>query len=407
MGAQQSINIKFLVQDAEFDDIFVNHLLNKTDKFIHYLVGDKAKFTGDARDAKDSFLECFNMKPIAQTPTLFTDGCGVSKKTDMEKFATIVKNDLITVVGTEGFTITLILTSQCAPFIKVFTSLLRDEYINPSNVEIYLVNGQHNGQGIFNELLTLKQVTVDMSTDLVIHEFNAFSSMGPKSTEWVGEQKFVNCGTSDEFNKSVTKMSKNNNDLASGLVHYASLFNKSLINKPVDKIKELIHVFNELCIDYDLYSVCYEVESYINTLFNSSVLNTNVCQRLSKDLNSVVGAIDYALWVNCDNANDARCQLFKFRSWFKVRASITSCNLLCFPFHDMAVMSMYYKNTLFTPFKSYGVEMGKFFDIRREPDKDVPFVEVLHYVAKNPDEVRKHIESSILEVIHLRTSSGF
>ena len=335
--------------------------------------------------------------PGRKTPTLFTDGGGVSTKTDMEKFATIVKNDLIPVVDTEGFTITLILTGQCAPFVKVFTSLLRDEYINPSNVEIYLVNGQHNGQGIFNELLTLKQVTVDMSTDLVIHEFNAFSSMGPKSAEWVGDQKFVDCGTSDEFNKSVIKMSKNHNDLATGLVHYASLFNKSLINKPVDKIKEVIHVLNKLCIDHDLLGVCFEVESYINTLFNSSGLNTNVCQLLSKDLYKVVSVIDYALSVNCDN--DVRGQLFKFRGWFKVKASITACNLLCFPFHDMAVLSMYYKNTLFTPFKSYGVEMGKFFDIRREPVVDVPFVEVLHYVAKNPDEVRKHIESAILEVI--------
>jgi hypothetical protein len=402
MGVQQSINIKFLVQDAEFDDIFVNHLLNKNDEFIHYLVGDKAKFTGDARDAKDSLLECFNMKPIAETPTLFTDGGGVSTKTDMEKFATTLKYDLLPVADTEGFTVTLILTSQCAPFIKVFTSLLRDDYINPSNVEIYLVNGQHNGQGIFNELLTLKQVTVDMSTDLVIHEFNAFSSMGSKSSKWIGDQKFVDCGTSDEFNKSVIKMSKNHDDLATGLVHYASLFNKSLINKPVDKIKEVIHVLNKLCIDHDLLCICLKVESYINTLFNSSVLNTNVCQILSKDLYKVVSAIDYALSVNCDN--DVRGQLFKFRGWFKVKASITECNLLCFPFHDMAVLSMYYNNTLFTPFKSYGIEMGQFFDIRREPVEDVPFVEVLHYVAKNPDEVRKHIESAILGVIHLQSS---
>jgi hypothetical protein len=403
MGAHQSINIKFLVQDAEFDDIFVNHLLNKTDKFIHYLVGDKAKFTGDVRDAKDSLLECFNMKPIAKTPTLFTDGNGVSTKTDMEKFSTIVKNDLISVVDMEGFTITLILTGQCAPFVKVFTTMLCDEYINPSNVEIYLVNGQHNGQGIFNELLTLKQVTDDMSTNLVIHEFNAFSSMGPKPNEWAGEQKFVDWCTSDEFNKSVIKMSKNHNDLARGLVHYASLFNKSLLNKPVDKIKELIHVFNELWIDYDLSGVCAEVESYINTLFDScDVLNTNVCQILSKDLNRVIGAINYALSVSCDN--DIRCHLFKFRSWFKVKAYITECNLLCFPLHDMAGLFMYYKNTIFTPFKSYGVEMGRFFDIHKEPVKDVPFVEVLHYVAKNPDEVRKHIESAILEVLHLQTS---
>ena len=90
MGVRQSKVIKFLVQDAEFDDIFAKYIFNQLNNdFIHYLVGDKKKFVGDARLAKEMLLEHLDMKSISDTPTLYTYGNGIIKDSDFEMFTDI------------------------------------------------------------------------------------------------------------------------------------------------------------------------------------------------------------------------------------------------------------------------------------------------------------------------------
>lgn len=402
MGVRQSKVIKFLVQDAEFDDIFANYLFNKVNNgdFIYYLVGDINKFSGDARLAKETLLEKLNMKSISNTPTLYTDGNGNAKDSDIKQFTNIVEKDLTPIVNTEGFNVEIILTGQCAPFIKIFTNLLENDYINPSDINIYLINGLHNGKGLFNELVSLNKVSSEMSIDLNIHEFNSFSSMGLGSSKWTGRQEIANCGTTNNFNSIIKDLANDGNCLAQTLINYAVLFNKSLINNTVEQIKHVIHLLNELCFDHDIKIISNNVESYINQLFNENGdLNIEICQKLSNDLRHVVSEIDNTLSITDDI--DIKDRLYKSRGWFKVKADITSNNLLCFPLHDIVIILLYNNNPILKPYNAYGVSMGEFLDIRTSPINDKSYIELLHYVADDPNDVRNHIETMILDTIRL------
>lgn len=400
MGSQQS-NIRILAQDSEFDDIFAKHCL-KEYTFIHYLIGDKKKFEGDALNAKQSLLKYMNMTPIDKLPTLFTDGNGKCSVDDLKDFTEIVKEDLKSIVSTDGFTIQLVLTGQCAPLLNIIGNLLRDGYVTPAKLEIFVVNGKHNGQGLFKELIYLQKVTHSMATSLVIHEFNAFSSMGPKARDWIGEQKFVDCGTSADFNKKIFELANADNPLAKGIIDYGIKFNNSLITKSVGKFNEVIKMFDELKIEHDLTTIAFDVDSYIKNLFNTdnTVLNTDVCQRLSNDFQKVVNITDIELEKLNDSKEDKviKGKLYRIRGWFAVKASITKSNLVQFPFHDMAAVLMYKMNTSLIEFVSYGVGMGEFFDItRKEPTE--PYVEVIHYVAQEPEKTRQTIEDMIMNII--------
>jgi hypothetical protein len=400
MGSQQS-NIRIFAQDSEFDDIFAKYCL-KEYTFIHYLVGDKKKFEGDALNAKQSLLKYMDMTPIDKLPTLFTDGNGNCSVDDINNFTEIVKEDLKSIVSTDGFTIQLVLTGQCAPLLNIIGNLLRDEYVTPAKLEIFVVNGKHNGQGLFKELLYLQQVTHSMATTLVIHEFNAFSSMGSKARDWIGEKKFVDCGTSVDFNKKIFDLANADNSFAKGIINYGIKFNNSLITKSVGKFNEAIKTFDELKIDHDLTIIAFDVDSYIKNLFNedNTILNTDVCQRLSNDFQKVVNICDIELKKLNDGKDDKaiKVKLYHIRGWFAVKASITKSNLVQFPFHDMAAVLMYRMDTSLIEFVSYGVGVGEFFDIIRESPTEQS-VEVIHYVAQDPEKTRQIIEDIIINII--------
>lgn len=417
MGSQQSTTISILAQDAEFDDIFAKHSL-KEHPFIHYLIGDKEKFEGDALQAKQSLLKFMNMPPIDETPTLFTNGNGCSTSDDIKTFTEIVKEDLKPIVNTEGFTIQLVLTGQCAPLVNIIGNLIRDEYVTPVKVEIFVVNGKHNGQGLFKELLYLENVTHNRTITLVIHEFNAFGSMGTNAKKWVGDQKFIECCTSDDFNKKVFELAESGNEFANGVIQYAIKFNKSLIVETVKKINDAIKTFNELNVDHDLVSVAFDVDSYINDLFQKQIpdvsddykeetykLNIELCQRLSSDLYKIVKVTEDELEKKRKETeterNERKSKLYCIQGWFKVKANITRCNLVSFPLHDLSVVLMYDLHPSLSEFVSYGVEMGEFFDIIRE-DPECPNVEVIHYVSYNPEATRKVIEDMIINMIEMK-----
>lgn len=400
MGSQQS-TVSILTQDSEFDDIFARHAM-KEQSVIHYLVGDKEKFEGDALKAKQSLLKYMNMPPIEETSTLLTNGDGVSKTEDIEKFTKIVKNDLKCIVDTEGFTVQLLLTGQCAPLIKIICNLLREKYISPAKVEIFLVNGKHNGQGLLKELIELKRITYDNAAELVIREFNAFSSMGPNAKLWISGQTPVDCGTSKEFGEKIFELAKGENEFAKGIIDYGMKFNASLVAKSGKKISEAVKSLDELNIEHKLGKLSNEVNSYVDKLFENSVLNIELCQRLSGDFQKLVDVVDEELKKINDNegkdVKDRKGKLFRIRGWFSVKAGITKANLVQFPFHDMSLPLMYTGDNTLVPFVSYGTSMGEFLNIVK--DKPItPYVELLHYVSKSPEQTRSVIETMILAMI--------
>ena len=400
MGSQQS-NIRIFGQDSEFDDIFANYCL-KEYPFIHYLIGTNEKSKGYILNAKQSLLNYMDMTPIDKIPTLITDGNGNCSVDDLKKFTEIVKDDLKSILHTCGFTIQLVLTGQCAPLLNIIGNLLRDGYVTISKLEIFVVNSNYNSQGLFKEMLYLQQVTHTMATSFVIHEFNESSSMGPKASAWIGEQKFVECETSLDFSNKIFELASDDNLLAKCVIDYGIKFNNSLITTSVGKFNDAIKVFDELKIEHDLTITVFDVDSYIKNLFNedNTVLNTDVCQRLSIDFQKVVDITDIKLNKLSDSKedNDIKEKLYIIREWFVVKAGITKFNLVQFTLHNMAAVLMYNMDKSLIEFVSYGVGIGELFDITREQPTN-PFVEVIHYVAQEPEKTRQLIEDMITDII--------
>ena len=64
----------------------------------------------------------------------------------------------------------------------------------------------------------------------------------------------------------------------------------------------------------------------------------------------------------------------------------------------MEAVLMYNMDKSLIEFVSYGVGIGELFDITREQPTN-PFVEVIHYVAQEPEKTRQLIEDMITDII--------
>lgn len=415
MGSQQSNTVRVLGQDYEFDDIFAKFNLKEID-FLNYICTDKEKFEGDALAAKTALANFLNI--TLDVPMLVTDGNGElleDRADDNKVFIDRVKDDISQYSDVDGFNLQLVMTGQCAPLIRVFVDLINAEYINPAVLELVLVNGKHNGQGLVPVLKHTQNVCSECNVDLVVREFNAFGSMGPNAEQWVTlpeGKNFVDCGTSPEFTKKVYDSANSGNSFAQGVIDYGIKFNSSIVRKApikiVSAVETLISIDPECSTGWDLQNLSEEVKSYIGDLIVDGELNVDLCQRLSEDLSKVVQCANYELKkidddleqkvIDKDTAKNLKKQLYKIRGWFKPKMNITKANLVQFPFHDLSAVLMFYRHSCLNEVKAWGREMGVFFDIVSEKDEDT-FIEVTHYVAPDPEFTRQVIEDMIFKTI--------
>jgi hypothetical protein len=424
MGTQQSTSIRILAQDAKFGDIFTRLGLAEY-SCINYLIGPNEIFEGNTLLAKQALLNAMNIPLIKDTPTLFTNGNGKSELKDIKKFTEIVKEDLKPIVDTDGYTIQLVLTGQCAPLVNIISNLLRDSYVTPAKVEIFVINNEYNGQGLFTELLYLDQVTHNMATTLVIHEFGEYDSMGKGMVKWIDGQIPSKCETSDNFNQQIFELAEKDNVIANGIIQYAIKMNQS-ITAIVSKINETIKCFDELNIDHNLVPLVLNVDSYIKNLFGeivettlspgadtllpttyTSTINIDVCQRLSVDLQKIAKLAENELANLADDKTTSKIQhdehykkvkLNQIQQWYQTKTDLTRCNFLNFQFHELAAVLMYTLHPSLVEYVLFGVETDGCFDIVKETP-DGPNVKVVHYVASEPKELRIFMEDMLIEMI--------
>lgn len=428
MGVQQSTTINMLVQDDEFDDLFTKYSLLKSFpriKWLEYIVGGSEKFDGDALNAKNALAISMGYDRTI-VPRLMTDGNGKIKSTDSEYeiFVNTVYTDLEPYITTDGFNIQIILTSQCAPFVDIMSKFLKstdenEAYLSPSNVEIIVVNGKHNGKGLFKSLLELTNVCNTHNIELVIREFNAFSSMGKGAKPWVNltdGQKFVDCGTSDKFNQRVYDAVQDDNEFAKGIVRYGLNFNSSLISKATSKIGDSVSTLNKINPDesnlWDIQNLQDDVASYIDNLIKKDgkylTLDMKLCQRLSEDLSKIVQCANAELkrvdedlkseLITNVQSDEYKKKLYHIKSWFKVKASITKSNMVQFPFHDLSSVLITTQSDALIPVDAWAIEFGEFMNIVKEKP-DVESFPVVHYVAPDPELARNIIEELIFTAI--------
>ena len=427
MGNQQSNNINILVQDDEFDDMFTKYYLSKTSpgiKWLEYIVGGSEKFEGMALSAKISLADSMGYDR-SLIPRLTTNGNGKIKSNDddFETFINTVRKDLKPYSTTDGFNIQIILTGQCAPFVEIMSKFLiatdeKEAYLSPTNIEIVVVNGKHNGKGLFKSLYELTNICDVHNIELVIHEFNAFSSMGEGATHWVDfgdERKFIECGTSDTFNKRIYEEALNRNKFAIGIVQYGVKFNSSLVGKSVEHIDNAVKTLTKINPkESNIYGLQYlheNVVSYISNLITNGEflrLDIKLCQRLSDDLSKVLNCTNSVLNIVDDDlkstkitnvqANNYKKKLYRIRGWFKSKVAITKSNMIHFPFHDLSAFLITSRSDTLQPVDAWAVKYGEFMNIV----KDKPMVDsfqVIHYVAHNPELTRSVIEELLVNAI--------
>jgi hypothetical protein len=433
MGNKQTTTVNILVQDDEFDDVFTKYWLNKSfpsTDWLEYIVGGSEKFYGDVLSAKNTLARSMGYDR-SLTPRLLTNGDGTIKKATGEyvSFVESVHTDLLPFHDTDGFNIQIVLTGQCAPFVRIMSEFMNGDdtttpYLTPANVEVVVVNGKHNGQKLFKALLELTSVCKEHNIGLVVREFNAFSSMGEGAKQWVElaeGKKFVECGTSEAFNQKVYDSVQTGNVFAKGVIQYGVKFNSYLVAKAVPKIHEAVKTLSEIHPEetksWNLQTVEDDVKLYILDLINVDDndneflgLDVGVCQQLSKDLNKIVQCTNSLLKRVAEDlesglitkavADGHKKKLYRIRGWFKVKAAITKSDLVQFPFHDLASVIITTQGDALTPVDAWAIEFGEFMNIVNDkPADDVASFPVVHYVANDPESTRQVIEDLIFKAI--------
>lgn len=427
MGNQQTKTASILVQDDEFDDIFAKYWLNKSfpsTNWIEYIVGDYEKFEGDSLNAKNILTRAMGFD-LLSVPRLYTNGDGtINRDTyDFVSFVESVREDLSPYHDTDGFNIQIILTGQCASFVGIISDCLNETntslpYLTPTKVEIIVVNGKHNGKNLFAELLKLTDVCTQHNIDLIIREFNAFSSMGNGSDPWVElavRKSFVECCTSDTFNKNVINSAQSGNEIAKSVIQYGVTFNSSIVANVelniADAVRTLFEINPTEAASWDLHTLF--VGSYIDDLIYEEdgvyELDVEICQQLSKDLRVIVQCTNAELkhvdedlasgTITKDQSSKFKKDLYHILGWFSVKAEITSCNMIQFPIHDMASVIMATEGDSLTPINGWAIKFGEFMSIVKDKPNDINTFPVIHYVANDPESTRQIIEDMIFKAI--------
>jgi hypothetical protein len=419
MGAQPSTCVSILAQDYEFDDIFTKYAM-KEYSCIHYAIGDKTKFKGEIFEAKKKLLDAMGMESFDTIPTLFTNGNGFCNSNDIEIFTEIVKKDLKSIVDTVGFTVQLLLTGQCAPLITIINKLLIDEYISPAKIEIFVINNKHNSYELFNELIKLNKTAYEFAITIEIKEFSAFNSMGPNAEQWVGDQNFIDCGTSEKFSNDIFELAKNNNKYAKGLIQYTLLSNKHILLDIVTKINQLTDTLDDLFIDnYPIDDYKIKINKYItNIIYLKSdestdySINIKLNQILYDDMIKIINIIktlvlsDIAnnrrLHYNlCSIPNDSSTKLKTLLKWLENKSIIIKYNFICFSLHDLALPLIYESSPSLSDFKSFGIKSAGYFDIVDvlPPNFNSSYLNVTHYASTNPEKTRHIMEKIVKNII--------
>ena len=118
----------------------------------------------------------------------------------------------------------MVLTGQCAPLVNIIANLIKDEYLHPAYVTLYVINGKHNGESLADAIKNILTVCQDNNASLVINEFNSYGSMEKNVLQWVDQcVKPVNCGTTYEFKTSLKTLAGEGNKLAKSIINYGIL----------------------------------------------------------------------------------------------------------------------------------------------------------------------------------------
>ena len=91
-------------------------------------------------------------------------------------------------------------------------------------------------------------------------------------------------------------------------------------------------------------------------------------------------------------------KLSQIQTWYQTKTDITRCNLLHFQFHNLAAVLMYTLHPSLVEYVSYGVEKENCFNIIRETPEGSN-VEVIHYIATEPEETRNFLEDMLIGMI--------
>jgi hypothetical protein len=427
MGAYQSV-VRLVAQDYEFDNLFAKYYIDKLGKdadksyigdtvtTFNYTISDKKKLTGKPLAAKMYLAKYLGFEN-------FTD---LSSSESIENFTDILKEDLSPFSDEDGYTVELILTGHCASFVNIIAKLIKEEYIHPAYVTLYVVNEKHNGARLAEAIKNMNMACEINNSTLSINEFNSLSSMGENTLQWTDNFTaselidFIpdNCKTTNEFKNTIKTMSADGNCLANALINYSVSVNSELIKglgvKIAHNIYKVINVDEVVCkrgklssCEAQLKNIMKDVVRQYRLLTNPScildkhVLYVKISDNLSKVkiiIELLKNTINISDNILTNEKNQLQKKLVSVISWLNAHIGILKSELIQFPIHNMAVVLMLDGGNHFTKINAYGCECGQFFNIVKD-QSDETFTDIVHHITKNPKLTKTVLEKMILDVV--------
>lgn len=366
-----------LAHDAEIDDICA--LVNYPRIDLELICSDAAKFSGVALEGKSRLYKALTSRELSSIPALMTDGVGKPlHETEVETFTRLISEFFENCGMCKVF---VVLTGQCAPIFGILHSLLSINRIKSDSFEIIWINGRHNGLGCSKHLRKLA------SFNLIIREFNSYSSLGE------GMLKFVNTNqkkeilpvkllsTGHEFSQQI--------DPNSVMADYARKFNYSLLAEAPSKIKILAAKYPQL------HEIADKIEKLINK-GDDLGLKPKRCAKLANLFIIVVNLL-------------CKSGYFVASTYLGPKIGILQNNLIQFPLHDLAAVVILNellgdKTGLLTPQMGYAEYSNNFVEIQplqqnlQKTQKNNNLLRIIHYIAIDPEKTRKYLENIVMKI---------
>lgn len=422
MSVTYSNPVNILIEDSEIDDMALYRTLTNNLKLtinLHYCVGDAKKFQDGAMKAKSE------LKQILNHPTpkhnLFTNGYGEADPDDVIAFSGHLLDDLQGLQSIKNLRIIAI--SQCAPFLDILFNMLSNRIIDVETLEIILVNGGHNGQGLPSTFKRL--TTMNLTTKIIVKEFSNYASVQNGSKPWnrITDQKdFSTCSTTKIFSDKVVEyLSDPTNKeyaIANAVIKYECGFNLSLVSqadKNIIYFTKTINSMNRGLDTSELQNIAVSVSSIIKDIVldkkGIQEIQHDVCDSLLHNIQRVVEIFNTMIKVLLDpqSANSLQSGVLQeskidvntlkgFIGWCGGLSSILKNYLLSSPIHDIGAALIVSEHPCLVGKDAWMDDGGKFLNIS-DKKTELSLYPCKHYVAMKPTKTTVLMEKMVIRAL--------
>lgn len=346
MGASQSV-VQLIAHDYEIDGIFARYEMDSQAKLrdewysgnnvmeFNYVVGSKKRLTDKVVKSKMKIANQLDVD-FADLLTLCVKPDGTASEKDMREFIEGVKEELK--ITHEGYKLNIAVAGNCAPFIDVVATLIKEEFLHPADVNL-CITGDRTARGVYGAVKNLRGACEECNMDFVVNEFTP--------TIYTTSRKFA----------ADLKKQAADNAFAEDIVEYLTNMNSELIKRLGIKIAE--HIYNLIDVDTvvcertksteesykaQLESVLRDATRYYRI---ASLKKSDLARSKLSDILAEAGLIGDLLKDTISLSDDISVNEKKSLAerldddikWFSKYRELFSMNLIRMPFHAMCMGS--------------------------------------------------------------------